>query len=252
MEGAVSDHDSDETLCPKIDENNKNNIFIAEFLNWEKNGTIDNTNNVDKIKKFDDMMSVRKFTKSLLDKYEILEESLLAKMESGLSYIDNLIAIQAIFPALEKKTKHIKILKPLNYIIKQVAKIYIIMILIYIKRFLLRLKKINKLIKLIKTESIIMKRNFLISNSTIDEYHEKYLKVLYTEKIKSSIEIIGYFNDLLLNLNLVTKRFKLGRLMGKVVGFVSWVVNIYRLCRDESQDERNESVIKELQNKFEV
>lgn len=251
MDGDISFQDSDDTVCPKINNNSKDNTFTIEFLNWEKNGIIDNIKNID-LKKSNDIENVRTFKKSMLDKYEILEENILAKMESGLSYIDNFIAIQAVFPALEKKTKHIKFLKPLNYIIKQVAKIYIIMILIYIKRFLFRLKKINKLIKLIKTESIIMKRNFLIKSSNVDEYHEKYLRVLYTEKIKSSLELVGYFNDLLLNLNLVTKRFKLGRLMGKFVGFVSWIVNIYRLCRDESQDEKNESVMKELQNKFEV
>lgn len=126
------------------------------------------------------------------------------------------------------------------------------MILIYMKRFLLRLRKINKLITLVKTESRIIKRNFLMKDSNINEYHEKFLKVLYTEKIKAIIEIVGYLNDLLLNLSLVTKRFKLGKLMGKFVGFISWIVNMYRLCRDESQDIKNENMIKELQVRFGV
>lgn len=233
-----SDHDSDDTLCGGVEISkltNTDNLFTMEFLNWKRN----------------DKITFNKQS-SYWERYEILEDKFLLKMESGLSYIDNLIAIQAIFPAIEKRTKNSKILKPLNFLIKQVAKVYIIMILIYMKRFLLRLRKINKLITLVKTESRIIKRNFLMKDSNINEYHEKFLKVLYTEKIKAIIEIVGYLNDLLLNLSLVTKRFKLGKLMGKFVGFISWIVNMYRLCRDESQDIKNENMIKELQVRFGV
>lgn len=184
--------------------------------------------------------------------YEEGEEMLLDKLEAVLSYMDNFVAIQAVFPSIERRTRDMKVMRPLNFILRQVAKIYLVMVLIYLKRFVLRLKKINRLIRIVQTEYSIMKRSFLTTSIKIDEYHERCLRVLYTEKAKAIIEIFGYANDLLLNLSLACKKFKLGRVMGKVVGFMSWVVSVYRLCSDDRRDEENRRVLQELELKFGV
>lgn len=232
-----SGNDSDDTICSgsvgPLYESKTNNVLTTEFFNWDK------TRN-------------KKDTISILQKYEMIEETILDKLETMLSYMDNFVAIQAVFPTLERRTKNSKIFKPINFLIKQVAKVYIVMILIYLKRFALRLRKINKLIKVVQTEFAIIQKNFLLKKSKITEYHEKCLRILYMEKIKAIVEIIGYTNDLLLNLSLVTKRFKLGRLSGKFIGFVSWMVNIYRICKDEKQEIENEQVINEMQNRFNI
>jgi hypothetical protein len=238
--------ESNEIIYQQVDARliENENIFTKEFLTWNK----DKEDKIDKTDKKKQHEFDEKIT--FLQKYEQIEEHILDKLETILSYMDNFIAFQAIFPSLERKTKDMKIFKPINFVIKQIAKIYIIMILIYLKKFLLRLRKINKLLKIVKTEFSIIQRNFLMKNANITEYHEKFLTVLYTEKIKAIIEIVGYINDLVLNLSLVTKRFRLGRMMGKFVGFVSWVVNIYRLFKDVKQEEKNEVIIKELEIRF--
>lgn len=236
-------NESDDTLYPGketpplANTNINENVFTREFMNWER--TVE--------RKVDPQRKM-----SYLEKYEELEEKLLEKLEEGLSYMDNFIAIQAIFPALERKTQNSKILKPFNFIIRQGAKIYIVMILIYLKRYLLRLAKLNKLIRILKTEFRIINRNFLTRNPNTTAYYNKCLQTLYTEKIKTIVELVGYSNDLLLNLSVIMKNFKLGRVMGKFVGFVSWIINIYRLCRDEGQDVKNETIIKDLQVRFGV
>lgn len=216
----MSSQTSDKPLCPD------DGKLVEEFKKWNKRGDV--------------------------LQYEKIEGIILDKLENMLSFMDNIIAIQAIFPSVAKKCNNIKVLKPVNYIIKQIAKIYIIMILIYLKRHLVRLRKINKLIKIIKVEYSIIEKNYLLRNDKVREYHEKSLNVLYTEKIKAVIEIVGYFNDLILNLSLVIKRFKLGKMINKLVGFISWIVNIYRVCRDESGDAQNDRVVKELSNRFGV
>ena len=66
------------------------------------------------------------------------------------------------------------------------------------------------------------------------------------------VEIVGYANDLVLNLSLVTKRFRLGRALRKLVGFVSWMVNVYRLCRDETQDAKNDAAMSEIEARVAV
>jgi hypothetical protein len=194
----------------------------------------------------------------LLSAYESMEETVLDKLEVVLSYMDNFVAFQALFPSLELRTKNMKMFKPLNFLIRQIARIYIVMILIYLKRYLLRLRKINKLIKLVKIEFSIIRNNFVINKRMnangrdMTEYHEKCLRVLYVEKFKALVEIIGYFNDLVLNLSLVTKRVILGKVVGRFVGFVSWVVNLYRLCKDEKEETKNDIVIKEMELRFGV
>ena len=91
-----------------------------------------------------------------------------------------------------------------------------------------------------------------MKGSHVTEYHERCLRVLYTEKVKAVVEIVGYANDLVLNLSLVTKRFRLGRALRKLVGFVSWMVNVYRLCRDETQDAKNDAAMSEIEARVAV
>lgn len=223
---------SDETLCGGVENSKVSNELTKDFLKWNRSRS---------------QKEVSKAERPLLERYEEFEEKVLNKLEAWLSYMDNFVAIQAIFPSIEKRTKNSPLFRPLNFCIRQVAKIYIVMILIYLKRFLVRLRKINRLISVVKTEAAIIRGNFLMKSSNVTEYHEKCLRVLYTEKVKAIVEIVGYFNDLLLNLGLVLKRFRLGRMMRKTVGFISWIVNIYRLCRDERQDAKNDAFIRELQ-----
>lgn len=223
---------------------NSSNPLTAEFKKWESV-----TKTTAPIKE------LAGDTGTLVEKYEKVEDTVLNNLEYFLSYMDNFIAIQAIFPSFEKLMKKSPILRPFNVIIKQIAKIYIFMILIYLKKFIVKLRKINKLIRIVKLEYEIIEKSFqafknLNPTKKSSNYHEKCLNILYTEKAKAIIEIIGYFNDLILNFSLVSKRAKLGRFSGKIVGFISWLVNVYRLCRDEKSEEENEQRMKEIAVRF--
>lgn len=229
-------NDSDETVCSGTGGKGPENELTRDFLEWSKRPA----------------GSDKKTPVSLVERYEMLEETILQKLETWLSYMDNFVAVQAVFPSLERRTRDSAVFRPLNFCLRQVAKIYIVMILIYLKRFLLRLQRINRLIGVVKTEAAIIRGNFLMKGSHVTEYHERCLRVLYTEKVKAVVEIVGYANDLVLNLSLVTKRFRLGRALRKLVGFVSWMVNVYRLCRDETQDAKNDAAMAEIEARVAV
>ena len=170
--------------------------------------------------------------------YEKIEDNILDKMESVISIVDNYAIIQAIFPGIERITKNNSYLKIISYGLKQAAKIYIIMILIYLKKFLLRISKINKLIKLVKIESRIVK----IPGGK----YKEWLSILKSEKIRSIIEIIGYINELMLNLTLVYKNVRFNKFFSRLMGIVSWIVNFYR----NIDNEENENTVRGLEIRY--
>lgn len=170
--------------------------------------------------------------------YEKIEDNILDKMESVISIVDNYAIIQAIFPGIERITKNNSYLKIISYGLKQAAKIYIIMILIYLKKFLLRISKINKLIKLVKIESRIVK----IPGGK----YKEWLSILKSEKIRSIIEIIGYINELMLNLTLVYKNVRFNKFFSRLMGIISWIVNFYR----NLDNKENENTVRGLEIRY--
>lgn len=204
-----------------------------------------------------------------LSRYEGIEESVLDGMEYLLSQLDNVIALRAMFPNLEKRMNNVKFLKPLKMVLAQVAKIYVIVILLYIRRFLMRLMRLNRLIKMVKTEYTILENNFQTitrvknknnangcgnytknnrKTNKVTQYHEKSLQILYTEKAKAIFELVGYVSDLLLNLGALTRRIKLGKPISRILGIFSWALNMYRICRDGNN--KNEQFIHELETRY--
>lgn len=120
------------------------------------------------------------------------------------------------------------------------------------KRFLQRFIKLQKLIKTLETECLLIHENYKMNSESneLSTTHRETLLVLYSEKFKSMVEILGYFNDLLLNLNIVSKKFKLNKILDRFVGFMSWIISIYRFSKDEDEELKNERIIDDLEKKY--
>lgn len=159
--------------------------------------------------------------------YQNAEDTLLDQMEGILSLFDNAVALQALFP-------NNRSLKALRNILKHTSSIYIFLLLMYIKRAFSKIRKLNKYIRIVKTEIIL-------GIKTAD----KVLERLYREKAKSVIDMVGYISDFILNISLLFPRLKVGRFLTKILGAISWVATIARFMDEDDE------VVEQIEKRYE-
>lgn len=158
--------------------------------------------------------------------YERAEEMMLDRMEGILSFVDNAIALQALFPSN-------KLFKPFGRALKHASAIYVFMLLLYIKRAIMKLQKINKYIRIVKAEMVL-------GITAASEVLEK----LYTEKVKAMIDAAGYLSDFMLNISLIFPKMRAGRLTGRLLGALSWLGTLTRFL---GQDD---GIIAQMQQRY--
>lgn len=169
--------------------------------------------------------------------YERAEDVVLDKMEGILTIVDNAVALQALFP-------NSRVFKPLQGVLKHASSIYIFMLVMYIKRAVLKLGKINKYIRIVKAEIIL---GIMAASEVLEK--------LYREKAKAMIDLVGYVSDFMLNISLIFPKLKLGRFMSRLLGAISWLATIARFLGggggddDGSQDNSN-GVLEQVEKRY--
>ncbi|ODV83008.1 hypothetical protein CANARDRAFT_19858 [[Candida] arabinofermentans NRRL YB-2248] len=210
-----------------------------------------------------DKVVTRQKESTWVSKYTQFETKLLQNLESLISLFDNFIIVQNLFKSSRLSEKF----KLLEKVIKNLSKFYLVIILINLKNLILKLVKINKLIRYAELESSLMssderiRRLTSIDSNQVDENgnptqdidpNNTRLVLLYTEKFKTFLEIVGYSSELILNLNMIYPSYKLPKLLGKLVNAIAWIISLYRLSKDEHEDESNNAKLDVISEEYNV
>ncbi|KAG7822093.1 hypothetical protein KL928_000568 [Ogataea angusta] len=185
--------------------------------------------------------------RSWQEKYNSFETGLLANLESLVSLFDNFTMFQNVL----SKSRFASKFRGVEALLKNLSKVYFIIILINLKNLIVKLIKLNKLIRIVELEAEMLSRNdknVLLPEAASQE-REK-LVFLYTEKFRTYVELVGYANELVLDLTLVYSRIRLPKLVGRLVSLVSWIIGVYRLSKDEAEEARTEEQIAAMQKQY--
>ncbi|KAH3664721.1 hypothetical protein OGATHE_003536 [Ogataea polymorpha] len=169
---------------------------------------------------------------------------LLANLESMVSLFDNFTMFQNIL----SKSRFASKFRGVETLLKNLSKVYFVIILINLKNLIVKLIKLNKLTRIVELEAEMLSRNgknVLLPEAASQE-REK-LVFLYTEKFRTYLELIGYANELVLDLTLVYSKIRLPKLVERLVSLVSWIIGVYRLSKDEAEEARTEKQIAAMQ-----
>lgn len=165
-------------------------------------------------------------TNAVGSSYQDAEDLLLDQMEGILSLFDNAVALQALFPSN-------KLLRSFQRVLKHASSMYIFLLVMYIKRAFLKMRKLNKYIRIVKAEMIL-------GIKTADEVLER----LYKEKVKAMIDMVGYMSDFVLNISLLFPKLKAGRFVSKLLGAISWIATIARFMGED------DDVVKQIEKRY--
>ncbi|KAG7837383.1 hypothetical protein KL943_001422 [Ogataea angusta] len=185
--------------------------------------------------------------RSWQEKYNSFETGLLANLESLVSLFDNFTMFQNVL----SKSRFASKFRGVEALLKNLSKVYFIIILINLKNLIVKLIKLNKLIRIVELEAEMLSRNdknVLLPEAASQE-REK-LVFLYTEKFRTYVELVGYANELVLDLTLVYSRIRLPKLVERLVSLVSWIIGVYRLSKDEAEEARTEEQIAAMQKQY--
>ncbi|KAG7752745.1 hypothetical protein KL911_003476 [Ogataea haglerorum] len=185
--------------------------------------------------------------RSWQDKYNSFETGLLANLESMVSLFDNFTMFQSIL----SKSRFASKFRGVEALLRNLSKVYFIIILINLKNLIVRLVKLNRLIRTVELETQVLLhngKNALLPEAATQE-REK-LVFLYTEKFRTYLELVGYANELVLNLTLVYSKFRLPRLVERLVGLVSWIIGVYRLSKDEAEEARTGEQLAAMEQQY--
>ncbi|KAG7842219.1 hypothetical protein KL942_000957 [Ogataea angusta] len=185
--------------------------------------------------------------RSWQEKYSSFETGLLANLESLVSLFDNFTMFQNVL----SKSRFASKFRGVEALLKNLSKVYFIIILINLKNLIVKLIKLNKLIRIVELEAEMLSRNdknVLLPEAASQE-REK-LVFLYTEKFRTYVELVGYANELVLDLTLVYSRIRLPKLVERLVSLVSWIIGVYRLSKDEAEEARTEEQIAAMQKQY--
>ncbi|GMG21373.1 unnamed protein product [Ambrosiozyma monospora] len=232
----------------------------------------------------------------LVTNYNYLETITLNHLEWIISTFDNFIILQNLFTSstrfqkLQQKYANNKLVKLLQVIISQLSTFYTFVILIRLRRLILKLSKIKKLIQFVELECKLLSRSRSCSSHSRDnsepleieslssqvlnssqagsslsspkltESQKSKLTLLYTVKLKTYLDILGYLNELLLNLTIIFPSgrgkkkftFKLPKLLMQLVNIISWLTSAYRLCKDDEVESKEERDILKLSHTYGV
>ncbi|KAG7884014.1 hypothetical protein KL938_002599 [Ogataea parapolymorpha] len=185
--------------------------------------------------------------RSWQEKYNSFETGLLANLESMVSLFDNFTMFQNIL----SKSRFASKFRGVETLLKNLSKVYFVIILINLKNLIVKLIKLNKLIRILELEAEMLSRNgknVLLPEAASQE-REK-LVFLYTEKFRTYLELIGYANELVLDVTLVYSKIRLPKLVERLVSLVSWIIGVYRLSKDEAEEARTEEQIAAMQKQY--
>ncbi|KAH3660107.1 hypothetical protein OGAPHI_007312 [Ogataea philodendri] len=182
-----------------------------------------------------------------IDRYNKFESGLLDSLESLVSLFDNFTMFQNVIKNSRFATKF----KSLESVVQNLSKVYFIIVLLNMKNLIVRLVKLNKLIRMVEMESALVSRTTkyqLRADSPVPERDN--LVLLYTEKFKTYLELIGYANELVLNLSLIFTNFELPKLVSRLVNLISWITSVYRLSKDDDEATQTDQTIQQIQKRY--
>ncbi|QPG73781.1 hypothetical protein FOA43_001095 [Brettanomyces nanus] len=183
--------------------------------------------------------------------YNMTEDKLLGLLETLITQFDNFVLIQTFIPRL-RQDPHTKLGRTINFILKQLSKFYLIVIAINLRKLLVRLIRVNKLIKRIELECRILRSSmpFADTQFKIPRQLKSGLMELYTVKVKTVVELIGFLNELLLNLDLLWKKFRIPKRTKQIMSVLGWLIGIYRLSKDDDEEEKTNLKLKQMEKNY--
>lgn len=168
-----------------------------------------------------------------------IEHKAINTIETLVFSMDNITTIQAFFPSI----LNYKSLKPLNWGIEQVNKLYLLYLALQLRKSVARYVVISRLQRFVKKEWGVL-HNY---NEEIKQQMQKQL-VEWTRELQSELwvcrmNITSYFVDLVLNIGLVLKK------RGKTMKLLAALSYLFALLRNGPQEEESETVIT-LQSRY--
>lgn len=172
-----------------------------------------------------------------------MERHLIDTIESVVYSMDNITTVQAFFPQLLEY----KPLRPLNYAVRQVNKLYILYLLLQLRKCVARCMTINRYFRLLARESSLLSQyNVELQNSMKQQlaiWRQDLGRILWQTKL----DMTAYAVDLILNVGLVLR--KTGRGM-QVLGFLSYVLGLFSSQGHDEEEHQREGVLLTLKERY--
>lgn len=185
----------------------------------------------------------------LVGYYTKAEDVLLGTLEFGIDQFDNFVLLQTFIPRLRQRSKG-RFGRIINVLLKNLSRFYIVVILINCRRLIVRLIKVNKIIKRLELQCRIMSHQSIVADFQLPKHVKTVLMQLYTIKVKVVIELVGYLGELMLNLDMVWKKMHIPARVKKLLSILSWMVGIYRLSKDVDDDAKMDSSLKQISDSY--
>ncbi|VEU22654.1 DEKNAAC103387 [Brettanomyces naardenensis] len=189
--------------------------------------------------------------KQWLALYSKAEDRTLGLLETLITQFDNFVLLQTFIPRL-RQSQDSRLGRLINFTVRQLSKFYLIVIAINVRKLLVRLIRVNRLIKRLELECRILNSQILIDTEfKIPKQLKECLVKLYTAKVKTIIELVGYLNELLLNVNIIWgKKVRLPKRLKQAMSVVGWIIGIYRLSQEEGEEERVDLGLKGMEEEY--
>lgn len=172
----------------------------------------------------------------VMRRYNEVEGGILKVLEVLIRRFDNFVLLQTFIPKL-KKLPNTRWGRIVSFLMKQLSGLYVVVIAINLRRLTVRLMRINRVIRQLELQCRILKQNiFDDTQFEIPKSLKKALIDLYAVKIRTIIELAGYVNELVLDLNLLLPKFHLNSKVKKLLGAFSWLISVYRMSQDDDDD----------------
>lgn len=193
--------------------------------------------------------SVSNRLRELTRYYTKAEDVILGTLELGIDQFDNFILLQTFIPRLRQKNKG-RVGKIINLLVRHLSRFYIVVILINCRRLVVRLIKVNKIVRQLELQCRIMSHQSIVRDFQIPKHLKDTLMQLYTMKVKVVVELIGYLGELMLNLDMVWKKMHIPARVKKLLSVLSWIVGIYRFAKDADDDAKMDSSLAQISDRY--
>ncbi len=193
--------------------------------------------------------SVSSRLRELTRYYTKAEDVILGTLELGIDQFDNFILLQTFIPRLRQKNKG-RVGRIINLLVRHLSRFYIVVILINCRRLVVRLIKVNKIVRQLELQCRIMSHQSIVRDFQIPKHLKDTLMQLYTMKVKVVVELIGYLGELMRNLDMVWKKMHIPARVKKLLSVLSWIVGIYRFAKDADDDAKMDSSLAQISDRY--